>query len=53
MFWVKLKSLVIEGFYNIVINIHGGRTNKRRKTKKVSKRFFRLVRSNDVFNIIG
>ena len=50
---LKLKSLVIEGFYNIVINTHGGSTNKRRKTKKVSKRFFMVVRSNDVFNIIG
>ena len=32
---------------------HGGSINKRRKTKKVSKRFFMVVRSNDVFNIIG
>ena len=32
-----------ETVYNIVINTHGGNTNKRRKTKKVSKRFFRVV----------
>ena len=51
MFWVKIKSLVIEGFYNIVINTHGGNTNKCRKTKKVSKRFFRVVSSRNRINI--
>ena len=38
MFCVRIKSFNYEGFYNTVINTHGGSTNKRRKTKKVSRR---------------